>query len=334
MAPGMREVAEKAGVSIATVSNVLNRPQVVAEPTQERVREVMRDLGFVRNGSARQLRAGTSEVICVVFPGFSAYFDELTRGVEERASEHGLVVFACATNDDTTKEETYLRVMMEQRVRGILLTRASKVFQSSGPKLRRHAPVVLVDLESPAHDHCSTAADDGHGSEVAVKHLHDLGHRRIAWVGPTDVPQMVTRADSIHRTASDLGIEVLDVVTPPKTLVPAGQFAARELHDKGMPSAVICGNDLMAVGMEMELKTLGYSIPGDVSIVGYDDIEFAAAATVPLTTVARHPARLGAAAVDLLLGGCGTRDDHTHQQLVFPSELIVRSSTGPARSAV
>ena len=103
MAAGMREVAEKAGVSIATVSNVLNRPQVVAEPTQVRVREVMRDLGFVRNGSARQLRAGTSEVICVVFPGFSAYFDELTRGVEERASEHGLVVFACATNDDPRK---------------------------------------------------------------------------------------------------------------------------------------------------------------------------------------------------------------------------------------
>ena len=100
-----------------------------------------------------------------------------------------------------------------------------------------------------------------------------------------------------------------------------------------MPSAVICGNDLMAVGMEMELKSLGYSIPGDVSIVGYDDIEFAAAATVPLTTVARHPARLGAAAVDLLLSGCGTRDDHTHQQLIFPSELIVRSSTGPAPPA-
>ena len=100
MAPGMREVAEKAGVSIATVSNVLNRPQVVTEPTQRRVRQAMDELGFVRNGSARQLRAGKSEVVCVTVPGFTPFYDELIRGVEERAAEHGLVVFACATSDD------------------------------------------------------------------------------------------------------------------------------------------------------------------------------------------------------------------------------------------
>ena len=122
MAPGMREVAEKAGVSIATVSNVLNRPQVVTETTQRRVRAAMDELGFVRNGTARQLRAGKSEVVCVTVPGFTPFYDELIRGVEERAAEHGLVVFACATSDDPIKEESYLRVFMEQRVRGILLT--------------------------------------------------------------------------------------------------------------------------------------------------------------------------------------------------------------------
>jgi LacI family transcriptional regulator len=328
----MREVAEKAGVSIATVSNVLNRPQVVTEPTQRRVRQAMDELGFVRNGSARQLRAGKSEVVCVTVPGFTPFYDELIRGVEERAAQQGLVVFACATSDDPFKEESYLRVFMEQRVRGIFLTRASEVFQDPGRTVPRHVPVIFVDLESGLLDHCSTSVDDLHGSVQAVRHLYELGHTRIAWVGPPDVPQLLKRAEGVRTTATDLGIHLTEIATPPKTNVQAGQFAALDLHKTGMPTAVICGNDLMAVGMEMQLAALGYSVPDDVSIVGFDDIEFAAAAIVPLTTVARHPASMGSSAIDLLLAGCGSAD-HTHRQVLLPSELVVRASTGPPRAA-
>lgn len=332
MARGMREVAEKAGVSIATVSNVLNRPQLVTETTQQRVRQAMDELGFVRNGTARQLRAGKSEVVCVTVPGFTPFYDELIRGVEERAAEHGLVVFACATSDDPIKEESYLRVFMEQRVRGILLTRASEVFQQPGQTFPRHVPVIFVDLESGLLDHCSSSVDDLHGSVQAVRHLHELGHRRIAWVGPPDVPQLVKRAEGVRSTASDLGMHVIEIATSQKTNVQAGQVAALELHATGMPTAVICGNDSMAVGMEMQLAALGYSVPEDVSIVGYDDIEFAAAAVVPLTTVARHAVAIGSSAIDLLVEGCGAAD-HTHRQVLLPSELVVRASTGPPRAA-
>jgi LacI family transcriptional regulator len=326
----MREVAERAGVSIATVSNVLNRPQVVAEPTQRRVRDAMDELGFVRNGSARQLRAGKSEVVCVTVPAFTPFYDELIRGVEERAAEHGLVVFACATSDDPQKEESYLRVFMEQRVRGILLTRASTVFEQPGRSLPRHVPVIFVDLESGLLDHCSTSVDDLHGSMLAVNHLYQLGHRLMAWVGPSDVPQMRKRADGVRLSAAELGMHLIEVVTPRRTDAQAGQIAALELHAAGMPGAVICGNDSMAVGMEMQAAALGISVPGDLSIVGFDDIEFAAAAVVPLTTVARHPAAIGSSAIDLLLSGCGA-PDHVHQQVVLPAELVVRESTGPPR---
>lgn len=332
MSPGMREVAEKAGVSIATVSNVLNRPQVVTDTTQQRVRQAMDELGFVRNGSARQLRAGKSEVVCVTVPGFTPFYDELIRGVEERASEHGLVVFACATSDDPLKEESYLRVFMEQRVRGIFLTRASKVFQEPGQRVPRHVPVIFVDLESGLLDHCSSSVDDLHGSVQAVRHLHELGHQRIAWVGPPDVPQLLKRAEGVRSTAAELGMHFTEIATAPKTNVQAGQIAALDLHKTGIPTAVICGNDSMAVGMEMQLAALGYSVPDDVSIVGYDDIEFAAAAIVPLTTVARHPAAIGSSAIDLLLAGCGTAD-HVHRQVLLPSELVVRASTGPPRAS-
>jgi LacI family transcriptional regulator len=330
MAAGMRDVAKRAGVSVATVSNVLNRPQIVAEPTQDRVRTAMRELGFVRNGSARQLRAGRSNVVSLVVPGFSAYFDELAQGAEERAAENGLAVFVCSTHDDPVKEESYLRVLMEQRVRVILLTRVSEVFLRPEVTLTRHVPVVLVDLESPLHDHCSTSVDDEHGGELAVRHLHDLGHRRVAWVGPSAVPQIASRANGVRKVAQELGMEVIDIEIPIRTVATAGRDAARELHRIAVPTGVICANDLTAVGMETELTALGYSIPGDVSIVGFDDIEFAGSSIIPLTTVARHPSALGAGAIDLLLAGCG-EEGHAHTQVVLPSELVVRESTGPAR---
>jgi LacI family transcriptional regulator len=329
----MRDVAERAGVSVATVSNVLNHPQIVAEPTQKRVREAMRDLGFVRNGSARQLRAGRSNVVCLVLPGFSAYFDELAQGAEEQAAQQGLALFVCSTHDDAVKEESYLRVLMEQRVRGILLTRVSEVFLRPEISVTRHVPVVLVDLESPLLDHCSTSVDDEHGGELAVRHLHDLGHRRVAWVGPSSVPQIANRATGVRNAAVELGMQVIELETPIRTVASAGRDAAQELHRIGVPTGVICANDLTAVGMETELTSLGYSIPRDVSIVGFDDIEFAGSSTIPLTTVARHPAALGSGAIDLLLAGCGA-DDHVHSQVVYPCELVVRDSSGPAKSAV
>ena len=125
-------------------------------------------------------------------------------------------------------------------------------------------------------------------------------------------------------------MHVIEIATNPNTNVQAGQVAALELHEIGTPTAVICGNDSMAVGMEMQLAALGYSVPEDVSIVGYDDIEFAAAAIVPLTTVARHAAAIGSSAIDLLLEGCGATD-HIHKQVLLPSELVVRASTGSPR---
>ena len=267
-------------------------------------------------------------------PGFTPFYDELIRGVEEQAAQHGLVVFACATSDDPLKEESYLRVFMEQRVRGIFLTRASEVFQEPGQRFPRHVPVIFVDLESGLLDHCSTSVDDLHGSVQALRHLHELGHRRIAWVGPPDVPQLFRSVPKVSAPPPiDLGMHLIEIATPPKTNVQAGQFAALELHKSGIPSAVICGNDLMAVGMEMQLAALGYSVPADVSIVGYDDIEFAAAAIVPLTIGCKTPCRHG---VDVLSTYCwqgAVPADHTHRQVLLPSELVVRSSTGPPRAS-
>jgi LacI family transcriptional regulator len=164
-----------------------------------------------------------------------------------------------------------------------------------------------------------------------VRHLYDLGHRTIAWVGSIGAPQITARADGVRSAVQELGMEIIEVTTVPRILTGPGRLAADELHERGIPSAVICANDMLALGMEMRLLGLGYHIPEDVSIIGFDDIEFAAAAMVPLTSVARPAFAMGASAIDLLLEGCGTVG-HEHQQVVFNAELSVRSSTGPARA--
>ncbi len=189
--------------------------------------------------------------------------------------------------------------------------------------------MILADLEDPARDHCSSSVDDVHGGELAVRHLHELGHRTIAWVGSVGAPQITARANGVRSAAEELGMEVVEVTTVPRILTGPGRLAADQLHERGVPSAVICANDMLALGMEARLLGLGYAIPNDVSIIGFDDIEFAAAAMVPLTSVARPAYAMGASAIDLL-SGCGALG-HEHQQIVFNAELSVRSSTGPAR---
>ncbi len=329
----MREVAARAGVSIATVSNVLNRPHLVAEPTRDRVREAIGELGFVRNGSARQLRRGTSEVVTLVLPHLSnPFFTELARGVEEHALQQGWTLFVCwLETEDPGEKAHYLNVLMEQRVRGILLTRATDLAPTS-QIVGRRVPVILADLEDPATEHCSSSVDDVHGGELAVRHLYELGHRAVAWVGSVGAPQITARANGVRITAQELGMEIVEVTTVPRILTGPGRLAADELHERGLPSAVICANDMLALGMEARLLSLGYAIPDDVSIIGFDDIEFASAAMVPLTSVARPAYAMGATAIDLLIRGCGAVG-HEHQQVVFNSELSVRSSTGPVRSS-
>lgn len=332
MTAGMREVAARAGVSIATVSNVLNRPHLVSEPTRDRVREAIGELGFVRNGSARQLRRGTSEVVTLVLPHLSnPFFTELARGVEERALQQGWTLLVCwLETEDAAEKAHYLNVLMEQRVRGILLTRATDL-QPTTQIVGGRVPVILTDLDDQSGAHCTSSVDDVHGGELAVRHLHELGHQTIAWVGSVGAPQITARANGVRNMAHELRMEVVEVTTVPRILTGPGRLAADELHERGMPSAVICANDMLALGMELRLLGLGYEIPGDVSIIGFDDIEFAAAAMVPLTSVARPAFAMGSSAIDHLIAGCGA-EGHEHQQVVFNAELSVRSSTGPARA--
>ena len=335
----IREVAALAGVSVGTVSNVLNRPEVVAEPTRTRVQAAIKQLGFIRNESARQLRAGRSRTIgLVVLDVANPFFTDVARGVEDEASEAGLAVILCNSDDQKAKESRYLEVLEEHRVQGILITPVAGADARLARVQRRGTPVVLVDSRSPSRGQCSVSVDDVLGGDLAVSHLLEAGHERIAFVGgPLSTRQVSDRRDGAVRALERAGRASgdLQVLETPALNVSAGQKAAAILADlpaEIRPTAVFCANDLLALGVLQEMTSRRIRVPDGIAIVGYDDVDFAAAAAVPLSSVRQPRHQLGRAAAQLLVEEALGDGTHRHRQVVFEPDLVVRaSSQGRAR---
>src|ERR1700760_1120409 len=337
MAARSKDVASRAGVAVGTVSNVLNHPDLVRPLTRARVEAAMEELAFTPNGSARQLRAGRSRCLgLVVLDVTNPFFTEVARGVEDYAQAAGYAVILCNSDEADDKERRYLRVLEEQRVRGILITPV----HGRAPELRRirerGTPVVLLDRPGSAGQ-CSVAVDDRRGGEIAVSHLLGLGHRRIALVnGPVAIRQCADRRRGALRAGERAGLDpaaVLAEITVPAMNARAGAAAADELLGQGpRPTAVFCTNDMLALGLLRRLGQAGVAVPADLAVVGYDDIEFAADAAVPLTSGRHpksHPAR---AAAELLLDEADRPGQHEHRRIVFKPELVARVSSGAAGS--
>jgi LacI family transcriptional regulator len=332
----IKEVAARAGVSVATVSNVLNRPEIVAQATRDRVSAAIRELGFVRNESARQLRAGRSRTIgLVVLDVANPFFTDLARGVEDEASKAGLAVILCNSDDQERKEKRYLELLEEHRVQGVLITPVAGAGSGLARLQKRGTPVVLVDSRSPSRGQCSVAVDDVLGGSLAVSHLLAIGHERIAYAsGPPGIRQVADRHEGALQALARAGHppESLRVIDAGSLNVAAGQKAGAEivaLPARERPTAVFCANDLIALGVLQEMTRNRVRVPDDISIVGYDDIDFAAAAAVPLTSVRQPRQQLGRTAARMLIEESAADDTHQHQQVIFEPQLVVRQSTAP-----
>ena len=352
----MRDVAQLAGVSVGTVSNVLNRPDVVAPGTRARVQAAIAELGFVRSESARLLRAGSSQVLALLALDLAdPFFVGVLRGAEgaARAADLGVLVMDSASS--AASEATHLSMLAQQRVRGVLVTPADVSGATLAQFGRARIPYVLVDRDIPGGTGCRVLVDDVAGGAMAVAHLIAAGHRRIAYVaGPMELPQYRDRLEGARlavaeaggggdvREAGDgdgggggggggggAGVELVVLPGCAQGDVAAGRdAAARMLGLSERPTGVFCGNDLIALGMLQGLFAAGVSVPRDVAIVGYDDLEVAAAAVVPLTSIRRPAARVGRAAAEILLEESGAAaGEHVHRELVFQPELVVRASS-------
>jgi LacI family transcriptional regulator len=330
---GIKDVARGAGVSVGTVSNVINNPEMVSEETRLRVRAVIERLGYVRSESARQLRAGHSRMVgMLVLDLANPFFAEVAKGAEHALRAAGLGVMVCNSAASPAEEAEYLALFAEQRIRGVLVTPADTGGRTVESLRGQGTPFVLVDRSLAAEEGCSVSVDDVRGGTLAAAHLLDAGHRRVAFVGGrTDLPQVRDRLAGARSavTAAGLSDDVLLHVATDRLDVAAGRDAgARLLGLSPRPTAVLCANDLLALGLLQTLYAAGVRVPEDIALVGYDDIEFAAAAAVPLTSVRQPAGLLGRTAADLLLDEI-TADGapHAHRRIVLQPELVVRDSS-------
>lgn len=332
----IRDVAELAGVSVGTVSNVLNHPTLVAETTRARVEDAIRELGFVRNGPARQLRAGTSRTVgAIVLDIANPFFTDVARGIEDRLAEDDYVLVLASSDEKREKEQRYLRLLEEQGVHGALVCPAEDDLTWLEPARIRGTSVVLLDRTSPSPDMCSVAVDDVTGGELAANHLLTQGHRRIGNVcGPDKIRSCADRSEGVRKALRAAGHQLSDAlveVTVSSTNADGGEAALEDLLALHEPvTAIVCVNDLVALGVIRGLRRHGLRVPEDVAVVGYDDVEFAAVLSTPLTSVRQPRYEIGRVAAGLLLAE-GDRD-HQHEQIWFQPELVIRESSGPHTS--
>ncbi|MEV5569605.1 LacI family DNA-binding transcriptional regulator [Spirillospora sp. NPDC052269] len=337
----IREVARRAGVSVGTVSNVLNRPDLVAEATRDRVRAAIKELGFVRNESARRLRQGPAahpeppaEAPPSRAPAYGVLVEDLTnpyasdvaRGAERALNKAGRDVLWLSSDHDPAKERRGLDLLAAQRTEGVLVIPVG--LDDAGVERLRAAGMSVVLLDHARPGVCSARVDHVAGGAVAADRLLALGRRRIAFVSgrPEPVP-VVDRRKGAARTIAGAGAGTLPLFTMDALTPTEGQAAARLLLGlPEVPDAVFCANDLLAIGLINELIRLGVRVPDDIAVIGYDDIELAASAAVPLTTVRQPRRELGRAAAELALAETAEGAAHTHRQLVLTPELILRDS--------
>jgi LacI family transcriptional regulator len=326
----IREVAESAGVSYATVSHVINNTRLVSPETRERVLAAMDALNYRPNALARSLRQGKTNTIGLVLPdSANPFFAEISRSIEDEAFKKGYSVFLCNTELDTQRELFYVDVLSKKQVDGIIFVAAGDQADSLDFLLQRRMPLVMIDREVPNVEADAVLTDNQLGGYLATRHLLDLGHRRIACIaGPSSITPSAERIIGYRNALDEAGISY------DETLVLRGDYHAQSgmeithtlLEMKPRPTAIFTLNDLMALGALRAAAEAGCSVPQDVAVVGYDDLEISRFTNPPLTTIAQPKKEVGKRAVNLLVERM-SKKNQPPIRLVLPPELIVRRST-------
>lgn len=337
MATSVKDVARRAGLSVGTVSNVLNRPETVSEATRARVLSAIEELGFVRNEAARQLRAGMSHCVgVIVLNSSNPFFNDVAAGAEAWAADAGVSVLVGNSAELVEREKAYLDLFEEQRVRGVLLSPVGKVGNRLQRMRKGGIATVLVDRDI-AGDFSSVSVDDRRGGRLAMEHLVAMGRRRIAFVGgPLALTQVADRFAGAAEIAAAHADVLLEFVATDRLTLADGRKAGERLVARppaSRPDAVFAANDLIALGLLQAVTTTrSLRVPDDIALIGYDDIDFAAGAAVPLSSIAQPRFELGRLAMDLLLKEAADPSREIERVVLEPF-LVTRASTDPAADA-
>ncbi len=333
----IKTIAQAAGVSPAAVSKALNGYTDIGEETRARIVRISAEMGYTPNALARNLVKKTSDILGLLIPDISTpIYAEIFKGIDAEAKRRGFNLFLCDTNRRTEFEVSYVKTLMENRARGIIVAPVDN--DASHILALTKAQVPLVFIGGKVNDSMDNyvANDNKLGSALAVGHIASLGHRDLLML--CDNYRTKTKKDRVegYREAMEArGLEPRASIAPEGAAegIDYGCQAALEAFGSGrMPTAIYASSDMVALGVMRAAAMRGIAIPGDLSLVGYDDIMFASLPTVDLTTVAQPKFEMGALAVELL---CEAMSEELagikHRRVVKPS-LVIRGSCVAPRS--
>jgi LacI family transcriptional regulator, galactose operon repressor len=331
--PNIREVAKKAGVSVATVSRVLNHPERVSPNTKEHIDRIMEEMEFSPNVFARSLNLKKSHTIALIIPDIlNPQYMEIARGVERVAHEKGYNLLLCNTEKDRGKEKDYIRMLIEKKIDGIILAFTLLQQEDFAEIQKKNIPLILFGQNILKKNISSVYSDFKEGAFLAVSHLVQLGFKRIAYIcGEKD--QLENRDKTLGYTEALLssGLKVSkELIIEGSDDIDSGYLAALKLLKLyPLPDAVFVANDLMAIGAVDAFRTEGKRIPEDISVIGYDNIRMASLIEPKLTSVSWPVYKMGLISARILIDEVEKPDEEVETQNIFLSpKLKIRKSCG------
>jgi DNA-binding LacI/PurR family transcriptional regulator len=332
MGSRMKEVAERAGVSVTTVSHVINKTRYVSPETRKLVLQAARELNFYKDAHARRLATGRSDFLGIVVSDIeNPFFPEIIKNFEAEALKRGFDLLLVNTNYDSRRAETAVRRLIENRVRGVAVMTSELASTLTEELSANQVPVVFLDLGSPGAYVSNLRVDYSQGISEAMQHLHDLGHRDIRFVaGPRSLRSARIREEVFLTALRHWGLPS-DQIIEGNHKIDGGLAAGRAvLTGDNLPTAILCSNDLTAIGVIQALEDGGLRVPEHVSVVGFDDIHISSVLRPSLTTVNLPRNRLGKLAFEALRKMLKTKCRRGRIYTV-ETHLVVRNSTAGAR---
>lgn len=325
----IKDIAREAGVSITTVSRVLNnKEEGMSNETREKVLRVIEKVNYQPNQLARSLVTKRSKMLGLIVPNISnPFFPELCRGAEDEANDHNYSLIICNSDDQLHKEENYLRLLKEQQVDGILLSSKDQLSETNRMQLQESKiPFIIFDRGEEGNQHSGVFLDNEKGGYLAGQHLIELGHRQIACItGPENIHNSQKRLSGFQHALRKASLEL------PEEFILTGDFKmdtayrlTKQFLENNHVTAIFACNDLMACGVYQAAHELGIQIPEQLSIIGFDDIPLITALIPKLTTIRQNTYEMGRKAIALLIH---TIEHEVSERVVFEPTLVVREST-------
>jgi DNA-binding LacI/PurR family transcriptional regulator len=332
----VKDIAKEAGVSHSTVSRALHSSSLIADETIERIQQIANEMGYSPSAAARALKTNHSKVLGVVLSNIDdPFFSEILQGIESGVQGSGFSLFIAAAHRNPEREHEIVQAMVEHRVGGVIICSTSFSQDQSEQLLQFGVPIVVINNQAAEDFRYSIYHDDVDGSRQIARHLFDLGHRRIAYLGNavsgrTTLDRLTGLRQEIESNGSTIQKEYIYEAPggDPEQGVEASRYFMRLPR---RPTAIFCFNDMLAIGVIKGLHELGIRVPEDVSVSGFDNIIFSAFTNPPLTTLDQPKHFIGAEAARLLLdllNAQNTKEKVEQENVrVLRGKLLLRAST-------